>query len=380
MRNQYYRIKDSFPSGTKIAYAVKANYVSSVIRTFDDLESHFDVFSPGELRLLKMNNCDLKRVVYTSVAETKREFKYALENGVRRFVLGSIKGIRCFNEALESSRAENPNLLLRIQPLSEVEAFVSTSGQKSKFGTVPSGKGDSVEHAMRELENLDLDLAGFHFHLGSQVEGPEYYESAIHKTLEIADSFDIEIEVLDIGGGYPVEYTPDVEPIETYGEGISKAVKQCREKFGDFELVLEPGRFLVGDSTIFVSSVVNVKEMYGRRVVILDGSSDMVTIDRHEVPLNLGIFPEREGSVKTAIAGNFCHSADWISEKPREVPEVKLGDLFLFYKSGSYVMNHNIPYNMRKIPNVVSVDGDRLKSEDHPFQLIQKVGGAYSTD
>ncbi|MFP4005444.1 MAG: hypothetical protein ACLFUR_01845, partial [Candidatus Hadarchaeia archaeon] len=145
-------------------------------------------------------------------------------------------------------------------------------------------------------------------------------------------------------------------------------------------LVLEPGRFLVGDSTIFVSSVVNVKEMYGRRVVILDGSSDMVTIDRHEVPLNLGIFPEREGSVKTAIAGNFCHSADWISEKPREVPEVKLGDLFLFYKSGSYVMNHNIPYNMRKIPNVVSVDGDRLKSEDHPFQLIQKVGGAYSTD
>lgn len=377
LRNQYDKIQSSFPEGMDIAYAMKANYTPSVIQTFRDIGSNFDVFSPGELRLLLMNDCDPKKVVYTSVAETKSEFEYALDAGVKRFVLGSLKGIENFAEAERERNIDDLTLMIRIQPLSQIEAFVSTSGRNSKFGVTFSGDGDSVQKAIEKFRNLDLKLNGYHFHLGSQVKGSEYYSKSIEKSLNHASSKSVDVDVLDIGGGYPVRYNSNVESIESYGKGIGNVVEKWRNRMGGFDLIAEPGRFLTANSTVFVGEVVNVKRMYGRKIAIIDGSNDMVTVDRHDVSLDMEVIPDRGGSAKTAIAGNFCHSADWILEKAEEMADVKCGDLILFKNVGAYVMNHNIPYNLRNLPKVLSLDGSGLNSEKHPFQIIREVGDAY---
>lgn len=374
---QYEELKESLPNNSTIAYATKANYTPSVVRTFRDLGTHFDVFSPGELSLLTKNGCDPGNVVYTSVAEQVEEFIFCLRNGVRRFVLGSINGINNYGEATDREGVGEAEILLRIQPVTNVDAAVSTSGFGSKFGTVFSKEKDSVENALKAISERDLDLAGFHFHLGSQIKSPEPYVRAINETLDFSLSHDIELRVLDIGGGFPVNYWIDVPSIEKFGNEIGKAVGGWRRKLGDFEVMVEPGRFLTANSTVLVVKVVNEKEMYGRKVLIVDGSEDMVSVDRHDVRLEIKGITDSSEPVTAAIAGNLCHSLDWIVKEPIEFQGVKLGDLLVFQKVGAYVMNHNIPYNLRRVPKVLTVRDGEVKEEEHPFSTIDEIKDAH---
>ncbi|KXA91152.1 hypothetical protein AKJ57_02315 [candidate division MSBL1 archaeon SCGC-AAA259A05] len=377
LMRQYEELKESLPEDSAIAYATKANYTPSVVRTFRDLGMHFDVFSPGELNLLMRNGCDPGRVIYTSVAEQEEEFMFGLKNGVSRFVLGSINGIKNFGEAVEREGVGEVEVLLRIQPVTNVDAAVSTSGVESKFGTVFSGEKDSVGNALKTIDERDLDFAGFHFHLGSQIKSPDPYVRAINETFDFAWSHDIDVRVLDIGGGFPVSYGFDVPPIEKFGAEIGKAIEKWREKLGGFELIVEPGRFLTADSTVLVVKVVNEKEMYGKRVLIVNGSEDMVSVDRHDMRIEIGAITDSTKPVEAAIAGNLCHSLDWIVKEPIELPGVGLEDLLVFEKTGAYVMNHNIPYNLRKVPKVLTVSEGEVEEEEHPFSTVGKIKAVY---
>ncbi|KXB00289.1 hypothetical protein AKJ41_04180, partial [candidate division MSBL1 archaeon SCGC-AAA259O05] len=146
---------------------------------------------------------------------------------------------------------------------------------------------------------------------------------------------------------------------------------------GDFELTVEPGRFLTADSTVLVVRVVNEKEMYGRKVLIVDGSEDMVSVDRHEMRIEIEEITHSNEPVAASIAGNLCHSLDWIVKEPIELSGVEPGDLLVFEKEGAYVMNHNMPYNLRRVPKVLTVGEGEVKEEEHPFSTIGKIRVAY---
>lgn len=374
---KFEEIKSSFPKNTTIAYATKANYTPSVIQTFQELGTNFDVFSPGELQLLRKNGSDLEKVIYTSVAETEREFEFALGQGVRRFVLGSINAIINFGSVASRLGIEDFEVMVRIQPLSEVKATVSTSGKKSKFGFTLEGEGDTLGNSLEQLDKNDLELNGLHFHLGSQVMEPDQYVNAIEKTLDLAEKKNMEIDVLDIGGGYPVRYTSEIEPIEVFGEKIGNLVEERRKKLNDFELVLEPGRFLTAQAAVLVTRVVNLKKLYGRKVIIVDASEDMISIERHGFSKRIEAITGKDSRMRASIAGNLCHSGDWIVEEPKEFPEVDLGDLLVFKDMGAYLINHNITYNLRKIPGVFVVDDGELVKGKHPFEFIEEINSIY---
>ncbi len=375
---QFNLIKSSFPKNTKIAYAMKANYTQTILKKLQDLGAYFDVFSPGELKLLEISKCKSDRVTYTSVAETEKEFVYALNKGVKRFVLGSINGISNFSKALDKAeKSKNMEVLLRTQPIEQVKAAVSTSGKESKFGVLFSKDKDSVDNALKKIKELDLDFAGFHFHLGSKIESPHFYIEAINKVLNFANTNNINMKILDIGGGYPVDPHDKEKPVKRFGKEIDKEVKKWRNKLGDFELAIEPGRSLASKTTMLVVSAVNIKEMYGEKTIIVDGSEDMVKINRHETETYPEVISKSENLVKSKIAGNLCHSEDWLVKTPKEMPNMKIGDLIIFKNLGAYFISHNLPYNLRKIPKIISHQKDKMKKEKHPFQLIEEINQIY---
>ena len=375
IEERFDKLKKSFPQDTSIAYAVKANYTSSIVQKYNELGAHFDIFSKGELDLLSNYDCNLERGIYTSVAETEEEFKHSLDLGVQTFVLGSVNGIRNFDRAFQRSNAQKADVMLRIQPIEDVEAFISTSGTKSKFGTVFTDENDSVENALDEIKKSHVDFSGFHFHLGTQVKNSKYYADAIDRTLQFAQEKGLEIKMLDIGGGYPVQYSSEVKPIEEYGRVISEKIESWRRKIGNFRLFIEPGRFLTAPLVNLVTSVANVKEMYGRKVVIVDGSEDMLSLDEHDIEENLNILTDEMRTVETTIAGNLCHSEDWLVRDPLKLPEVKEGDMIIFERMGAYVFNRNTAYNLTELPKILVLKQDRVKKEKHPFEIAREILG-----
>ncbi len=362
------RIKRSFPANITIAYATKTNYSSSLIKLFEKSGLNFDTFTVGELKLLLNNGIDGERIIYTSVTEDKEEFEFAIENGIRLFVIGSLNGL---NNLKEASREKNKNvdIMLRVQPIRHVSAGTSTSGTKSKFGLLLEKDGDSVEKALQMVSG-HLNFKGFHFHLGTQVADPSFYVKAINRVMEYVQRNGISIETLDIGGGYPFQYHEEVQPIEKFGKAISESIKAWRRALGDFKLIIEPGRFLVAGSAVLVTKVVNIKELYGRKIIILDAGDDMVMVKRHHMEPKISVLSSSKREERYLIAGNLCHSADWIVEKPIALPEVKPGDLIVFENVGAYIMNHNLPYGLRRKPKVLVIREGETVEEEHPFDIM----------
>ena len=367
-RESFFRIRKLFPENTIIAYATKANYSPSIIKLFSDLNLYFDTFTAGEVKHLLNCGVDAEKIMYTSVTETKEEFEFVLSRGVRFFVIGSLNGLYNLKEVTAREKID-VDILLRVQPIEHVKAGTSTSGMKSKFGILFDGGKDSVRNILPKI-NGNLNFKGFHFHLGTQVADPSFYVKAIDRVMEYVRKNEIDIKILDIGGGYPFQYSGETPPIEKFGEAISKSIDAWRQILGNFKLIIEPGRSLVAGSTIFVARVVNIKELYGRKIIIIDAGDDMVMVKRHKVEPSIKVLSSSEEKEKYLIAGNLCHSADWIVEEPTALPRVKPGDLIIFENVGAYVMNHNLPYGLRKKPKVLVMEKGEILEEKHPFDII----------
>ncbi|MHC1587204.1 MAG: diaminopimelate decarboxylase family protein [Candidatus Syntropharchaeia archaeon] len=367
-RESFFRIRKLFPGNTIIAYATKANYSPSIIKLFSDLGLHFDTFTAGEVKHLLNCGVDAEKIMYTSVTETKGEFEFVLSRGVRFFVIGSLNGLYNLKEVTEREKID-VDILLRVQPIKHVKAVTSTSGIKSKFGVLFDEGKDSVRNILPKIRE-HLNFMGFHFHLGTQVADPEFYVKAIDRVLEYAQKNEIDIKILDIGGGYPFQYHEEVPPIKKFGEAVSKSIDAWRRVLDDFKLIIEPGRYLVAGSAVLVTRVANIKELYGRKIIILDAGDDMVMVKRHHVEPKIRVLSSSEEKEKYIIAGNLCHSADWIVEKPIALPEVKPGDLIVFENVGAYIMNHNLPYGLRRKPKALVIREGKRVEEEHPFDIV----------
>jgi diaminopimelate decarboxylase len=376
LRVAFGRIKGAFPRVTTIAYATKANYAKSVVRTFRDLGASFDVFSRGELMLLLENGCLPERMIYTSASETAEEFRYALSRGIRLFVIGSLGGLANLDTATREAGV-TADSLLRVQPLRKCAAGVSASGPKSKFGLTFRGDRDSVENAFLKMTGCNnINFKGFHFHIGSQVESPAAYTRAIDRVLRFAKDNEIGVSILDIGGGYPFRYRTQVPDVGIFGSEIGKRVRFWRGKIGNFRLIIEPGRFLTAGATVLVTAVINVKGLYGKRVIMVDASDDMLSVSSLKSDVNLSTIPRIGRRRIAVIAGNMPHSRDWIVENPSLLPDVDVGGLLVFRGVGAYVVSDNVPCGLRRPAKVIAIRNNNAVLEEHPFQTIARLYGA----
>jgi diaminopimelate decarboxylase len=379
-----------FKGDVKIAYSVKANFNPSVIKTFMKDGITFDLTSLGELYFIKRLNGIPENVIYTSVTEELDEYVEVLKNGIKRIVVSSYYGFINLSKSADIVQIR-PKTMVRINPEVGVKAEVSASYKNGKFG-VPfnGGEPDSAYFIVTSIfKNPLLDFEGFHFHLGSQITDFICYNNALEKLNSLINKLKKEISnfsisTLDIGGGTPVFYN---DPVPSPEAGVSIYMEKLNNLFadhGNFTLMIESGRFLVAESSIMASKIVNIKEYNDHKIIILDTGYHLLldaALLKQEYPqevipyenkndvYEMNVKNNKSSSNKKNIhlVGRLCDTLDVFPiSKVSDLSYANVGNYILFYNIGAYSLVFNMPFHCQTKPPVI------MKTIENDFKLIRK--------
>ena len=353
-----------------ICFAMKANDNMAVLKTLADHGAGFDIVSVGELRKALRIGADPRKIVFASVGKTEGEIAFALQTGILLFNVESLPELAEIDR-IAKKMGKKTQAALRINPDVEAatHAHITTGTLKNKFG-IDLASTHKILKAQKKYTHVKI--TGLHFHIGSQIVTSGPFIAAIRKVVEFIDILrkdTIEIEYLDIGGGLGIIYR-DEKP--QTAQDFADAILSYLTKL-DLKIIMEPGRFIVGNAGIFVTKVLYIKDNGVKKFVIVDGGmNDLIRPTLygayHEVTPIKGASSAKR--FKVDVVGPICESGDFFA-KDREIPVVKKDDLLAVMSAGAYgfVMASN--YNVRCRPPVVmgkgkefAVTKEREKFED----------------
>ncbi|MDQ5842132.1 MAG: hypothetical protein M3286_01450 [Thermoproteota archaeon] len=381
LHNAYSRFKGQ----VKVAYSIKANFTPAVVKAFMKDGIAFDLTSLGELYFLKQCKVDPENVIYTSVTEELEEYIEVLQSGVRRIVVSSFNGMTNLSKAASKVGGATPLTMIRVNPEVGVKAEVRASYRNSKFGVpLNSGTLDSAAKMIKHLMGSDLlRFEGFHFHLGSQITDFSCYTHALDKV----DAFIIkmkkenpafQVNTFDIGGGTPIFYNDPVPTPAQMAENHISKLNQLAETHGISTLMIESGRFLVAESSILVSRIVNTKEYNEHKIVIVDAGYHILldaALLKQEYPQEVVPIVSNSKDKTTALAavknthlaGRLCDTYDVFPlSKVSNLSESQIGRYVSFYNVGAYSVVFNMPFHCQTKPPIV------MKDSDGKFRLVRK--------
>jgi diaminopimelate decarboxylase len=361
MRERAAAFRDAFAAERALlCYAVKANSNLAVIRLFADEGLGADTVSGGEIARALKAGVPPQRIVYAGIAKTDDEIRFALATGILQFNVESTQELRRLGE-LASAMGLSAPVALRVNP--DVDAGthekISTGRRHDKFG-VPYDEAPAVYDLAASLPGIVP--VGVHLHIGSQIGRLEPFEAAYRRAVELFTSLrgrGIPLRRLDLGGGFGVRYL-DEPRLEA--EALAGLVRRVAAGV-DCELLFEPGRALVAEAGVIVSSVIYLKEAGGRRFLVLD-SGMHVLIRPAMYGAHHPVVPVREprrDEPLTAmdVVGPICESSDVLG-RDRLLPELKAGDLVAITGAGAYGAVMASAYNSRPSAAEVLVDGGRF--------------------
>ena len=379
LRNQVSILKQSYSNYNGkliIAFSMKSNFNPSILKIFISEGVHFDITSLGELYFYLKSGGDPGNVLYTSVTEELDEFMEVLDRGVLKLAISSYDGLLNLIAASKSSLIK-PEVLVRINPEINVDAIIPATHKNGKFGVPLYGHTkDSAFELIRQIYlSKNLTFFGIHFHLGSQINNPECYL----ETLDQLESFlitirkdlpDLQIKILDIGGGTPVSYSKDVPSSDNFGRVISKKINEFANSIGnDFTLIVESGRFLTAESCVLVSKIVNSKSFIDKKFLIVDSGYHLLldsALINHEYPLHLITDSKSFVDSKVNIVGRLCDSLDTFNiSDDKKFSSAQVKDLIVFHKVGAYSIVFNMPFHCQTKPVIL------LRTLDKNIQVIR---------
>ncbi|SET44601.1 diaminopimelate decarboxylase [Paracoccus homiensis] len=345
-----------------VCFAVKANSNLAVLKLMADQGAGMDVVSGGEYARAKAAGVPGERIVFSGVGKTVSEMRQAIEGGIRQFNIESEPEMRALSALAVSMGAEVP-VAIRVNPDVDAKTHekIATGKSENKFG-IPIAKSRQVYAEAAALPGLKV--VGIDVHIGSQLTDLDPYRAAYAKVADLtralrADGHDI--TRLDLGGGLGIPYRRDNNapplPIE-YGQVIRDAV-------GDLgcEIEIEPGRNIVGNAGVLLSSVIYVKEGEGRDFLIVDAAmNDLLRPAMYGA--HHDIVPVREAALGAElrpfdVVGPVCESGDTF-QKGTQLPSVAADDLIAFRSAGAYGAVMASEYNSRPLVPEVLVSGDHF--------------------
>lgn len=365
MRAAYRRLAGALaatPAGrrTLLCYAIKANSNLAVIRTLAREGAGGDIVSVGELRRCQMAGIPSDRIVFSSVGKTRAELAEALEAGIRQFNVESLPELEILSQVAEEQGRVAP-IAFRVNP--DVDALTmkqtTTGTRDDKFGIDIERAPDLYRHA-HALPNLDC--GGIAMHIGSQITDLQPFRDAYQRLADLTKLLRADgapISRLDLGGGFPITYRdePQGDPA-----GFATLIDDIIGPL-DCDLMIEPGRVLVGNAGLLVSSVIYPKTDLARPFLIVDAAmNDLIRPMLYQAWH--GIVPVRQPPPGTPLApidvvGPICESTDRFA-RDRMLPPLAAGDLLAFQSAGAYGAIMASQYNTRpQVPEVL-VDGDQF--------------------
>lgn len=343
-----------------VCFGMKANSNLAVLKEFARLGSGFDIVSGGELARVLAAGADPSKVVFSGVGKQDWEMKAALEAGVKCFNVESIPELKRLSQ-VSTQTGHVASVSLRVNPDVDAQThpYISTGLKENKFGIAI----EEAPQAYQLAASLPgIQVVGVDCHIGSQITEVSPYLDALDKLLKLIDqlvSQGITLKHLDLGGGLGIRYD-DETPLAPKSL-LDKVFAQLKARgFEHLELVLEPGRSLVGNAGVLLTSVQYLKHTEARNFAIVDAAmNDLMRPALYEAWHGvLPLKPRAADKTLYDVVGPVCESADWLA-KARQLA-LDEGDVLAIESAGAYgfVMAGN--YNSRPRPAEVMVDGDRF--------------------
>jgi len=338
-----------------VCYSVKANGNLGILRALNRLGSGADIVSGGELVKARRAGIPAQRIVYSGVGKTRDELALAVREGIRCVNVENVEELRVLDEVARS-QGRRQAIAFRVNPDvdAHTHAHLTTGRRENKFG-IPLEELDRAADLAAGL--LGIEVAGLDMHIGSQILTPEPYRKALGQARQVVAMLrgrGFPIRHLDIGGGLAVRYdTEQPMTADQFHEAIIHLVRDLQ-----VELILEPGRFIIGPAGILVGEVLFVKEAGGRRFVVLDaGMNDLIRPVLYGAHHRLEPVSDRTGdAVPTDVVGPICESGDFLG-KDRLLPPLVRGDRVAAFTAGAYGFAMSSQYNQRPRAAEVLVDG-----------------------
>ncbi|HUV39053.1 MAG TPA: diaminopimelate decarboxylase [Planctomycetota bacterium] len=349
-----------------ICYSVKACSNLAVLRVFVELGAGFDVVSGSEIDRVVKAGGDPSKIVFAGVGKSDDEIALGLAEGIHLFTVESEPELDAI-ESVAARLGKRARVALRVNPDVDPKThrYMSTGKRESKFGI-------DLERASAVLARRSafphLDFAGVHAHIGSQITSVDPYVLALGRVarfIRAQESAGVKIDTLDVGGGFGIFYR--VGEALTAKE-FARAIRPVVEPLGR-QIVMEPGRFIVGNAGVLLTRVVFVKQSGDKRFVVVDAAmNDLIRPTlygaEHRIwPVRPPFEPDDARGrdlARVDIVGPICESGDFLA-LDRPFPEVRRGDLVAVFSAGAYGMTMSSNYNSRLRAPEVLVEGKTFR-------------------
>ena len=375
IEKQYKALDDAMmaalPAGHKpmYCYAAKANSNLGILAVLRSLGSSLEVVSEGELRRGLMAGFKGEQIVFTGVGKSVREIEFALESGIYQFNVESLPELERIEEVARRMDRQ-ATVIFRLNPgMAEAAAYekISTGGERDKFGITDRRVFEGYKMA---ADMAHVNAVGVSIHIGSQISKVEKFEQAFAKLPSLVHELrdqGYEVSRLDIGGGFPIVYNnEDLLDLHHYARWVSEIIAPL-----DAQIILEPGRYYVGNAGVLLTRVEYVKETKAQNFLILDAAmNDLIRPTLYGAYHGIEPIENRDRPAKIYdVVGPICESGDTFT-KDRSIPEMKQGELAVIKSAGAYGFCMASNYNSRVLPPEILVR-DKDYSTIRPRQTFE---------
>jgi diaminopimelate decarboxylase len=354
IKENFFAYKDSIRTNDKVCFAVKSNSNTNILKLLKSMGSGFDVVSGNELKRCLVAGAQAKDIVFSGVGKTIEEITLAVKENIYSINIESESELERIIH-ITNEMGKTANCAIRVNPdiSSESHPYISTGLKSSKFGVTSEV---ALKMVKRIEENENINLIGLACHIGSQITKPELILESLDHLIKLTVEINKDtkrISFLDIGGGLGITYKDEESA------NAKDIIKRVLEKIKDldFDLVIEPGRSIVGNAGVLLSQVEYIKETETTNFAVVDaGMNDLMRPSLYSAWHNVSAVKDSELPEKNyEIVGPVCESADSLA-KNRNL-KIEEGSFIAIHDVGAYGYSMASNYNSRLRPPEIMVDG-----------------------
>lgn len=343
--------------GHLICYSMKANSSGAVLKNFINQGCGIDIVTGGELYRALHWGADPQKIVFSGVGKSKDEIDQALKAKILQFNVESVAELELINQRAITQNTKAP-IALRVNPDVDPKThpYISTGMKKAKFG-INHLKAFEIYQTAQKMEGIEC--VGIDCHIGSQLTSTQPFVDALKRVLDLVAKLKkagIQLTYLDFGGGLGICYDQETPPTpEEYANALIPLLKESGLK-----LILEPGRYLTGNSGALITQVLYTKQGDEKHFTIVDAASnDLMRPSLYQAFHKIWPVQKNETASEkvTDVVGPICESGDFFA-KERKLPLFNSEELIAILSCGAYGFSMASNYNSRPKIAEVMVDGD----------------------
>lgn len=339
-------------------FSMKSNSCLAVLSYMAKQGLGADVVSGGELYRALKAGIPAEKIVYSGIGKTTGEIDMAIGAGIMMFNIESDQELEVINERAGALDKKAP-ISIRVNPDVNpmTHPYISTGMKENKFGIDVEG---SMAQYLRARDMENIEIVGIDCHIGSQLTDLSPFLDAVARLkmlIERLEGHGISLKYLDLGGGLGITYSDEEPP---HPRDYCRAILEAVGPLG-LKVIFEPGRVIVGNAGILVTSVLYRKETKNKTFIVVDaGMSDLIRPSLYGAYHEIKPLRQAEGNARETVdvVGPICESADFLA-KDRELPVLSRGDVIAVMSAGAYGFTMASNYNSRTRPPEVLVDGSK---------------------